>query len=235
MPSDIHARDLIVEDEEATDSLSPSDGYFNNGSAVPRNLFIPDPSQSHDSNGKYREADIEQQNGSGSLEGSRQIIYTPATSSEGSVGHRYADEDFIEHSPLLPDAPPGYEAATAGRQPYRPESVASEREAPASPTRNYASINNVSEPNIFETQAPFSSMKDLQVGPEVEEARPPRWRQAWGKRKDRRSRCCRVGCCRDGTSIRRMLMFLLAAFLGLWLIGSLIHKVRKVSRTFTTP
>jgi hypothetical protein len=136
------------------DSLSPSDGYFQDRSpAVPQQVFVQGPTQEAHSKGKEREREQDTQSNDSPTRS--YTPYTPTSSTTtGTPGRRYRDEDeVLETSPLLLDnaPPPAYEAATAVR---------------SVPVQNNTASNGNDPDTPQETSRLLSGFNALEIGPE---------------------------------------------------------------------
>lgn len=200
-------------EEDVSESLSPSDGYFNSGSQIPQNVYVPDPSQENTMT-KAQES-MGHRSGSQSPEAARHVIYTPSSSQASTSPSRYAPEPYRDHSPLLSDPPPGYEAAISTPSSRNTGSTIGQA---TSNQVNGRSEMNVGEPNILEPNGPQSMSDPRRLYEDEEMPTSGRRRDCRGRRENRR---------RSGWRI--MLMFILGLVLGTWLIGSLLHKARRVS------
>ena len=199
------------DEEDASESLSPSDGYFSGRSQLPQNAYVADPSQPNTVS-KTQEAGGHYGGPPNAQAGRNNVIYTPSASSQAASSPRFAPEPYHDQSPLLQEPPPGYEAAIADRVP---------QSQPPSTQASGHSTMNVSEPDVPDSSGP-QRMSDRWVVYEGE-ALPTRGRRrgCGGRRRDRRPR---------RSALKFLLFFLIGVVFGSWLIGTLIHKARLVSK-----
>ena len=196
--------DNISDTESFADDLGPSDGYFNPRQPS-QNTLVRDPSLPSPEEVKAREA--REENGTNRVsehreehaQASRYIPQSPQRQRPSS----YDEELYTDRSPLIPIAPPAYEAATAGNQ-YRPleSSFAPEN---GGNDRGYQTI----------ARRPFGIQDEPQSmgGPVEDEGSSSD--SGWFIQSSKRLRsCCSVGAMGRTLLILRILLVLLAVGVG---------------------
>jgi hypothetical protein len=198
----------------ATDeSLSPSDGYFQDRSLIPQEVFVQDPTTTETSKGKAKEADRDKPSNR------PYTPYTPTSStSAGSLGRRYRDEDdALESSPLLDNTipPPAYEAALAGQIPPQNNGNANQEFRGLENGFNALEIGPV---DVFRRGGDGRTPESMRGG------RPFCDRERYPGVSERR--CCGFGITRK--LIRRVLLILLVLSVGTGLLCAVSesHEVR---------
>ena len=203
----------LEDDDDFSDSLSPSDGYFSNSPRVPPTLLVVDEPAEEASRSKAREAaedspmqryrDITPPDSPQMRRNN--IIYTPSTSSHDSSDDANAEEHANQRESFLQDPPPQYEAATAGRRPQQ-----SAESVPLSPgaTLTYNTMSNVRSPAPFHDNPdqPMSMADDHGDMYDTEGASPYPCKVGWFDRASRGGRC------------RRFLVKMMIVLFGTWLI-----------------
>ena len=237
-PAQYH--DLSDDDDQ---DLSPSDGYFRGNSSIPNTLLIPDPSSypqasSSESKAKEaaREADYPETNSPSTVRYASYTpatTHTPATSSRDSESayngstSRYGDaeDELLQRSPLLDEAPPMYDEAMAERA--SGSSMNGSNNAVPPPHTEYQSMQVRDPVSSFRTSG-FGGTStpqhtvvgvDTRTGKIYDEESDPAL-----PRRSRRRRCCgkRSAPKERRNKCKRLVLLLLGSVLVIWLFGHLV-------------
>ena len=204
--------DDVSDTASLADDLSPSDGYFNPRRPY-QNTLVQDPSLPSPEEVKTREArEEEEANRAGRYREGHAYAsrYTPPPP-QRQQSIPYDEELYFDRSPLIPIAPPAYEAAIAGNH-YRPP------ESGFTPGNGGNGYGYQTMPRrFFGTQGEPQSMG----GPTGDEDSDPV--SGWVIRPSKGLRSyCSVGVMGKTLFILRILLVLLAIGVGIGLIADVV-------------